>query len=167
MACCGAAGPGGNALVYRGGSLHPVSAGRGDQLVAPTQSGQMVAELVRNFCRAVLVREDRDGRTAGVPVVPPGASLGSYVRKGQPPKASKRETHPKMRVPLRHPFPSRTRSLSSSAPMVLREQLRGRVARRRIFPPRSTPASIRNQTHHGHPRQQLSVRCADRPQGRG
>ena len=28
---------------------------RGDQLVAPTtQSGQMVAELVRNFCRAVL-----------------------------------------------------------------------------------------------------------------
>ena len=29
-----------------------------------------------------LVREDRDGRTAGVPVVPPGASLGSYVRKG-------------------------------------------------------------------------------------
>ena len=29
-----------------------------------------------------LVREDRDGRTAGVPVVPPGAPLGSYVRKG-------------------------------------------------------------------------------------
>jgi hypothetical protein len=26
-----------------------------------------------------LVREDRDGPTAGVPVVPPGASLGSYV----------------------------------------------------------------------------------------
>ena len=29
-----------------------------------------------------LVREDRDGQTAGVPVVPPGASLGSYVRNG-------------------------------------------------------------------------------------
>ena len=29
-----------------------------------------------------LVREDRDGRTAGVPVVPPGAPLGSYVRTG-------------------------------------------------------------------------------------
>ena len=41
-------------LVYRGGSLHPVTAGRGDQLVAPTQSGQMVAELVRTFCRPVL-----------------------------------------------------------------------------------------------------------------
>ena len=29
-----------------------------------------------------LVREDRDERTSGVPVVPPGASLGSYVRTG-------------------------------------------------------------------------------------
>src|SRR5699024_4603304 len=29
-----------------------------------------------------LVREDRDGSTAGVPSVPPGASLGSYVRAG-------------------------------------------------------------------------------------
>jgi hypothetical protein len=29
-----------------------------------------------------LVREDRDGRTSGVPVVPPGARLVSYVRKG-------------------------------------------------------------------------------------
>ena len=31
---------------------------------------------------ASLVREDRDGRTAGAPVVPPGAQLGSYVRQG-------------------------------------------------------------------------------------
>src|SRR5262252_5046018 len=29
-----------------------------------------------------LVREDRDGRTSGVPVVPPGARLVCYVRKG-------------------------------------------------------------------------------------
>ncbi len=29
-----------------------------------------------------LVREDRDGRTSGVPVVPPGARLVGYVRKG-------------------------------------------------------------------------------------
>ena len=29
-----------------------------------------------------LVREDRDGRTSGIPVVPPGARLDSYVRFG-------------------------------------------------------------------------------------
>ena len=29
-----------------------------------------------------LVREDRNGRTPGVPVVPPGAAPGSYVRTG-------------------------------------------------------------------------------------
>lgn len=29
-----------------------------------------------------LVREDRDGRTSGVPVVMPMAMPGSYVRKG-------------------------------------------------------------------------------------
>jgi hypothetical protein len=33
----------------------------------------------------------------------------------------------------KHPFPSRTRKLSSSAPMVLRGGLRGRVGRRRDF----------------------------------
>ena len=32
--------------------------------------------------RLSLVREDRDGRTSGVPVVPPGAGLVGYVRKG-------------------------------------------------------------------------------------
>ncbi len=31
---------------------------------------------------AVPLREDRDGRTSGVPVVPPGARLVGYVRKG-------------------------------------------------------------------------------------
>ena len=30
----------------------------------------------------LLVREDRSGRTSSVPVVPSGAVLGSYVRKG-------------------------------------------------------------------------------------
>ena len=36
----------------------------------------------------------------------------------------------------KHPFPSRTRKLSSSAPMVLRGGLRGRVGRRRdLFKP--------------------------------
>ena len=29
-----------------------------------------------------LVREDRNGRTSGDPVVPPGAPPGSYVRQG-------------------------------------------------------------------------------------
>ena len=46
-----------------------------------------------------LVREDRDGRTSSVPVVAPAAALGSYVRKGETLKASKRETLPKMRSP--------------------------------------------------------------------
>ena len=46
-----------------------------------------------------LVREDRDGRTAGEPVVVSTASLGSYVRMGEPLKASKRESRPKTRHP--------------------------------------------------------------------
>ena len=46
-----------------------------------------------------LVREDRDGHTAGVPVVPPGASLGSDVWTGEPLKASKREALLQMRSP--------------------------------------------------------------------
>ncbi len=46
-----------------------------------------------------LVREDRDGRTSSVSVVPPGAVLSSYVRKGETLKASKRETLHKMRSP--------------------------------------------------------------------
>ena len=36
----------------------------------------------QEVCRGLaLVREDRAGRTASGPVVPPGAPLGSYVRK--------------------------------------------------------------------------------------
>ena len=46
-----------------------------------------------------LVREDRDGRTSSVRVVVPTAALGSYVRKGETLKASKRETLHKMRFP--------------------------------------------------------------------
>ena len=46
-----------------------------------------------------LVREDRDGRTSSVPVVLPRVALGSYVRKGETLKASKRETLHKMRFP--------------------------------------------------------------------
>ena len=38
---------------------------------------------VWEICEALpLVREDRGGPTAGVPVVPPGAVLGSYVGSG-------------------------------------------------------------------------------------
>ena len=38
---------------------------------------------VQDTCgELTLVREDWVGRTSGVPVVPLGASLGSYVRKG-------------------------------------------------------------------------------------
>jgi hypothetical protein len=54
-----------------------------------------------------LVREDRDGRTAGVPVVPPGAVLGSEVRKGEPLKASKWETRLKMNPPGVGNYPRR------------------------------------------------------------
>ena len=48
-----------------------------------------------------LVREDRVGLTAGVSVVPPGASQSSYVGKGYALKAYKRETFHKMRFLLR------------------------------------------------------------------
>ena len=46
-----------------------------------------------------LVREDRVGRTSSVRVIPPGVALGSYVRKRETLKASKRETLLKMRSP--------------------------------------------------------------------
>jgi hypothetical protein len=46
-----------------------------------------------------LVREDRDGRTAGVPVVSPEAPPGSHVRTREALKASKCETPPKRRPP--------------------------------------------------------------------
>ena len=46
-----------------------------------------------------LVREDRDGRTSSVRVVTPVAVLGSYVRKGETLKASKRETLHEMSCP--------------------------------------------------------------------
>jgi hypothetical protein len=44
----------------------------------------------------VLVREDRTGRTAGVPVVRHLARLGSYVRQGEALKASKCEPRHKI-----------------------------------------------------------------------
>ncbi|GAC1516698.1 MAG: hypothetical protein NVS1B11_38030 [Terriglobales bacterium] len=38
---------------------------------------------VKETCEALsLVREDRDGRTSGAPVVAPAARPGSYVRTG-------------------------------------------------------------------------------------
>ena len=46
-----------------------------------------------------LVREDRVGRTSSVPVIAPAVAPGSYVRKGETLKASKRETHRKMKSP--------------------------------------------------------------------
>ena len=48
-----------------------------------------------------LVREDRVGRTSSVRVILPRVALGSYVRKGETLKASKRETLHKMRSPSR------------------------------------------------------------------
>jgi hypothetical protein len=47
-----------------------------------------------------LVREDRGGRTAGDPIVGQPAPLGSYVRMGEPLKASKRESHFKTSLPI-------------------------------------------------------------------
>ena len=48
-----------------------------------------------------LEREDRDGLTSGVPVVPPGAPPGIRVGTGYALKASKCEAHHKIRFPLR------------------------------------------------------------------
>ena len=48
-----------------------------------------------------LVREDRDGLTSGVSVVPPGALPSSYVGKGEALKAYKHETYHKIRFLLR------------------------------------------------------------------
>ena len=48
-----------------------------------------------------LVREDRGGRTAGDPIVGQPAPLGSYVRMGEPLKASKRESHCQTSLPFR------------------------------------------------------------------
>ena len=42
------------------------------------------------------VREDRGGRTAGVPVVVPTAPPDSHVRTGEALNASKREAEPRM-----------------------------------------------------------------------
>ena len=46
-----------------------------------------------------VVREDPGWTAAGVPVVVPMASPGSYVRNGEPLKASKREADPQIRNP--------------------------------------------------------------------
>jgi hypothetical protein len=46
------------------------------------QFGPYLLWALENCEELLLVREDRSGRTAGVPVVPPGASPGSYVRTG-------------------------------------------------------------------------------------
>ena len=48
-----------------------------------------------------LVREDWDGPTPGVPVVPPGAAPGSHVGNGETLNASKREANSKTRFPMR------------------------------------------------------------------
>src|SRR6266511_5933059 len=50
-----------------------------------------------------LVREDREGWSAGVPVVVPTAAPGSQDRNGEALKASKREAGPKMRRPVPAP----------------------------------------------------------------
>ena len=76
-------------------SSHP-GAGEGPKGLAVRQLKRYVSwvqNVVRQFgpyllwaediCEELsLVREDRDGRTSSVAVVPPGAVLGSYVRSG-------------------------------------------------------------------------------------
>ena len=52
---------------------------KGEDIVcAPRNRGYNLNHKVVGFTR----REDRSGLTSGVPVVPPGASLGSYVGNG-------------------------------------------------------------------------------------
>ena len=77
------------------GSSHP-GAGAGPKGLAVRQLkryASWVQNVVRQFgpylswaqdiCKELsLVREDRDGRTSGAPVVTPVAQLGSYVRNG-------------------------------------------------------------------------------------
>ena len=46
------------------------------------QFGPYLPWVFKNWEDLSLVREDRDGRTSGVPVVAPAAALGSYVRTG-------------------------------------------------------------------------------------
>ncbi len=46
------------------------------------------------------VREDRDGSTAGEPVVSPEAELDSYVEKGEVLKASKHEAALQINLPI-------------------------------------------------------------------
>ena len=46
------------------------------------QFGPLSIAGARDLKGLLLVREDRSGRTAGVPIIPPGVQLGSYVRKG-------------------------------------------------------------------------------------
>ena len=48
-----------------------------------------------------LVREDRDGLTAGKPVMPPGVRLGSYVGNRLALKASMCETRHELRLTFR------------------------------------------------------------------
>ena len=77
------------------GSSHPgAEAGPKGWAVRPLKRyASWVQNVVRQFgpyplwaleiCEELsLVREDRDGHTAGAPVVPPGAQLGSYVWTG-------------------------------------------------------------------------------------
>ena len=77
------------------GSSHP-GAGEGPKgwAVRPLKRhASWVQNVVRQFgpyllraqetcAELLLVREDRSRRTAGAPVVPPGAAPGSYVRQG-------------------------------------------------------------------------------------
>src|SRR5690606_11288721 len=92
------------------GSSHP-GAGEGPKgwAVRPLKwHASWVQNVVRQFglyllwaleicVDLILVREDRIGLTSGLSVVPPGASLSSYVGQGYALKAYKRDTHHKIR----------------------------------------------------------------------
>ena len=60
----------------------PIKAARELGLERRETVRSLSAVRVETCERLSLVREDRDGRTSGVPVVPPGALLVGYVRKG-------------------------------------------------------------------------------------
>ena len=54
----------------------------GRQYPGQLSSIKLPMDQLSDIDRASLVREDRDGRTNGVPVVAPAAPQGSYVRTG-------------------------------------------------------------------------------------
>ena len=71
-----------SSLWITGRRLEPKRNKGGISRLAPPKLAPRLQSLPPILHMLLLVREDRSGRTSGVPVVTPVASPGSYVRKG-------------------------------------------------------------------------------------